>query len=142
MKTFFWDNCIWIGWVKLSLLRREFLSSAVNVLTSSPKIFNIWLREVFRIQFSSQWSINMIKVLPKRFQECLGPFTLLLVKGSSEKVLFRHLSNQSFRSLSWRKYISYDGHHLFKSSYRFEECRKKLRNFFLFLRYLHLNWLC
>ena len=36
----FWDNSIWIGFVKLSLLRREYLSSAVNVLTNSLKIFH------------------------------------------------------------------------------------------------------
>ena len=34
----FSDNCIWIGKVKLSLLRRGYFSSIANVLTSSPKI--------------------------------------------------------------------------------------------------------
>ena len=33
----FWDNGVRIGCVKLSLLRREYLSSAVNVLTNSYK---------------------------------------------------------------------------------------------------------
>ena len=36
----FWDNSLWIGCVKLSLLRREYLSSAVNVLTNSLKILH------------------------------------------------------------------------------------------------------
>ena len=37
-KSFlFGDNCVRIGCVKLSLLRREYLSSAVNVLTNSTK---------------------------------------------------------------------------------------------------------
>ena len=31
----FWDNSIWSGCVKLSLLRREYFSFAVNVLTNS-----------------------------------------------------------------------------------------------------------
>ena len=44
-KFFFWDNCIWNGCVKLSLLRREYLSSAVNVLTNSVKIFHITKRD-------------------------------------------------------------------------------------------------
>ena len=42
----FWDNCIWKCCNKLSLLRRENLSSAVNVLRNSPKIF-ISLTETF-----------------------------------------------------------------------------------------------
>ena len=37
----FWDNYIWNGCVKLSLLRREYLSLAVNVLTNSLKILLI-----------------------------------------------------------------------------------------------------
>ena len=32
-----WDNCIWIGIVKLSLLRTGYMSSAAKVLTRSPK---------------------------------------------------------------------------------------------------------
>ena len=35
---FFWFNSIWIGSFKLPLLTREYLSSAVNVLTNSLKI--------------------------------------------------------------------------------------------------------
>ena len=36
----FWDNSIWISSVKLSLLCREYLSSAVNVLTNRLRIFH------------------------------------------------------------------------------------------------------
>ena len=42
--------------------------------------------------------------------QCLGPFTMLLLEGSSETELFRHLSNHVFRSLYFWKYISYEGH--------------------------------
>ena len=34
----FWDNSIWIGCVKLCLLGREYLSTAVNVLTNKLKV--------------------------------------------------------------------------------------------------------
>ena len=34
----FWDNCIWIGIVKLSLLRRGYFSLPANVLRSSHKM--------------------------------------------------------------------------------------------------------
>ena len=37
-KLFILDNCIWIGCVKRSLLGREYLSTALNVLTNSLKI--------------------------------------------------------------------------------------------------------
>ena len=43
----FWHNCIWIGIVKLSLLRRGYFSSAANVLTSSPKICHVNKAESF-----------------------------------------------------------------------------------------------
>ena len=45
-KSFCWlDNCIWIGIVKLSLLRTGYFSSAANVLTSSPKILHVNKRD-------------------------------------------------------------------------------------------------
>ena len=43
------DDSIWIGCVKLSLLRRECLSLAVNVLTNSPKIVHITNRDFFQL---------------------------------------------------------------------------------------------
>ena len=50
-------------------------------------------------ELSSQGSISTIKVLSFRLQQCFGPFTMLLVEGSTEKGLFRHLCNHVFRSL-------------------------------------------
>ena len=43
----FLDSCIWIGCVKLSVLRREYLPSAVNVLTNSPNFLHITKRDSF-----------------------------------------------------------------------------------------------
>ena len=45
----FSDNSISIGSVKLSLLRREYLSSPVNVLTNSAKILHILKRNFFEL---------------------------------------------------------------------------------------------
>ena len=59
----FWDNCIWIGIIKLSLLRTKYFSSADIVLTWNPKILYVNKRNFFPTQFSGQWSLNMIKVL-------------------------------------------------------------------------------
>ena len=41
----FWDIWIWIGIVKLSLLRTRYFLSAGNLLTGSPKIFHVNKRE-------------------------------------------------------------------------------------------------
>ena len=52
-KMFFclWDNCIWICCNELSLLRREYLSSAVNVLTNSPENLHITKRDFLEQNF-------------------------------------------------------------------------------------------
>ena len=52
-----WDNCIWIDIVKLSLLTTGYFSLAANVLTSSPKIWNVNKRKFFGLNFlpSDQW---------------------------------------------------------------------------------------
>ena len=42
-----WDNCIWKCCCKLSLIRREYLLSALNGLTNSPEIFHITQGDFF-----------------------------------------------------------------------------------------------
>ena len=46
----FSDNSIWIGCLKLSLLRRKDLSSAVHVLTNRLKILHIPNRDFFQLE--------------------------------------------------------------------------------------------
>ena len=48
----FLDNCIWTGCGSFSLLWREYLPSAVNVLTNSPKISDQTKREIFQLNLS------------------------------------------------------------------------------------------
>ena len=83
----FWDNCFWIVIVILSLLRTGYFSSAANMFTSSTKILT---------QFTWQWSMKMIKMVWCIFQQCLRTSAMLLLEGSSEAGLFRHLSNLVF----------------------------------------------
>ena len=55
----FWDNCICIGIVKLSLLTTGYFSSAANVLTSSPKIFHVNKGDLLQLSFPDRvplWS--------------------------------------------------------------------------------------
>ena len=47
----FWDNHIWIDCLKLSPVRREYLSLAVNVLTNIVKIFHITERDFLRLDY-------------------------------------------------------------------------------------------
>ena len=54
----FWDNCVRIGCIKLSLLRREYLSSGVNVLTNSYKALHLTKTDFFRLNYlSNDWWI-------------------------------------------------------------------------------------
>ena len=46
---FFLDNCIWIGCLTLSLLRRENLPPTVNMFTNSPKILYIPKRDFLQL---------------------------------------------------------------------------------------------
>ena len=50
-KFCLWDKFIWIGCVKLSLLRREYFSSAVNVLTNSFKILHNTKRDFLQLNY-------------------------------------------------------------------------------------------
>ena len=80
----FSDNSIWIDIIKFSVWKTGYLSSAANVVTNSTKTVHFW-------------SMNIIKVLWCRFQQCLGTFTMFLVEGCSEMGVFRHLSDDVFR---------------------------------------------
>ena len=57
IKKCFWDNCIWTGIVKLSLLGTGNFQSAANLLTSSPKIFHLNKTDFFQLNWlgSAQW---------------------------------------------------------------------------------------
>ena len=71
----------------------------------------------------------MVKVLSSRLQQCLGPFTMLLVERSSETGRFTHLSNHVFERPQFWKYIGYEGHLFFWNSSKFNvDCRCAERN--------------
>ena len=45
----FTENCISIGYLKLSLLRRQYFWSAVNVFKNSPEILPLTKRDFFEL---------------------------------------------------------------------------------------------
>ena len=57
----FWDNCIWIGIVKLSLLWTGYFSSTGNALTTSTKTWHVKNRDVF----SNSNDLAVINLSPK-----------------------------------------------------------------------------
>ena len=70
--------------------KREYLSSAINVLTNSPKNSHITDRDIFQLNLY-QNDKNMVKVLLScRFEMLFGLFTLLTLKGCSEARRFKH----------------------------------------------------
>ena len=83
----FFDNCLGIGWVKLSILPKKNLSET---------------------EVLSEWTKNPKKILLCIFQQCLGPFNMLTVLVCTETWLFRHLYKHVFRRQSFRKYIRYE----------------------------------
>ena len=53
----FWDNCIWIGIVKVSLLRTGYFSLTVNVLRNCPQNWHANKRDIFQLNWldRGQW---------------------------------------------------------------------------------------
>ena len=72
---FLWNNCTWIGCVELSLLRREYLSSSVNVWTTNCKIFHITNRDFF-FWDNSIW-IGYVKLFLSRREKFSSAVNLL-----------------------------------------------------------------
>ena len=76
----------------------------------------------------------MVKALSFSFEQCFGPFTMLLVEGSFEMRLFRDLSNHVSRSPEVQKYIGYEDHLLFimfKLNLNLENAKKNYKIFFV-----------
>ena len=55
-------------------------------------------KRLFQTELSSQASRNMVKVLSFSFEQCLAQLIELLLEGSSETGLFKHLSTDVFRN--------------------------------------------
>ena len=77
----------------------------------------------------------MKKVLWCRFEQFLTPFTMLLVEMTSEKRLFRHLSNhvlgvRNFGNTKSMTVIFF--FNMFKIYSRFQKCKKQFRKSFFF----------
>ena len=102
----FFDNVIWGGNGKLSLLLREYSRLTVRLLTSSTKIWDLSKKKKFLTQFGSEWWKSRIKILFWRLQECLEIVNTFTAKGFSERSPVIHLTKHLFRSRSSQKYLT------------------------------------
>ena len=73
----FRDKSIWICCVKLPLLRREYLSSAVNLLTNGLKIFQVTKRDSFELNY-----LHSDRKIWQRCCHCDGNGVLALLPSS------------------------------------------------------------
>ena len=78
------------------------------------------LEKLFPTQLPSKLSISMIKLFWCQFQQCFGQFTMLLFEGSSERELFRHLSNHVFGARNIRNKKSIWGSTFHPKYYEFK----------------------
>ena len=139
----FWDNCIWIGIVKLSLLRTGYFSLAANGLTSSTKILHVNKRDFCHLNWlgSDQWIWE--RCCDVHFNSALAGLLHCLSKGPLKRdILDIYLTTLSESVIS-------EIQNLWGSSFfsKYSKCKIAFKNAarnwekcFLFLRCLHLNW--
>ena len=96
-KFLFWDNCSVKCCFRLSLLRREYLLSSVSALINNRNILHITQGD-FSTRIAFPWINKYGKAAVLQISTVFRPFFMLLVKGSSETGLFRHLTNHLFQS--------------------------------------------
>ena len=110
----FWHHLIWKCLNKFPLLRREYLSSAVNGLTNSPKILCITQGD-----FSTCISLTGIYNYGKGAVVQLGTVFLAIYHITCQRnvwkghLLFRHWSNHVFWSPQDQKVINRQCHLFF-----------------------------
>ena len=92
----FKGNGFWTCCVKVCILRREYVYSAVNVFTNRPNILDLTKADIFQLNLSQIHGKKRIIVVPCRFKQCLLPVNSLIIESCSEVRLFRHLSNHLF----------------------------------------------
>ena len=95
----FLDNSISIVAVNTRFYWERILFIGCQCLNKQSQDFRYYKDRIFQAHFLSVWSINLTKILPCRFRQCLGAFNMLTVETFSDTGLFRPLSNPAFCSL-------------------------------------------
>ena len=120
---FYWENILVIG---------------CHYGKKESQDFRYFQKRGSRADFLSEWSKNIMKILPFWLQHCFGPFKMLTVHKCSDTVAFWAFTWLRFfqaRILernhlwSWTCFLK-----VFKILCRFWKCRKKLRKLFFVVR--------
>ena len=130
----FLDNCIWIGCVNWSLVRRVNLWPVVNALTNRQKILHITKRDIFQLHslhidqeicsrccgsdVNSVWTC-----LPWFFSKSLLKRDFLDIYLTTVFGVRNFQNTWSIRVIIFLK--------MYKILSAFQKCKKKLRKFFL-----------
>ena len=77
----FLDNCIWIGYQKFSILQRDYLSSADNVLPNIPIISDITKRDILELYFSHKDEKISLKCCLADFNSLWYPWACWISNG-------------------------------------------------------------
>ena len=78
----FWDNCIWIGIVKFSLLKIGYFSLEANVLPNSTKIWHVNKRDFFQLNWLGRDQWIWQKCCHAEFKSAWARLPCCLLKGS------------------------------------------------------------
>ena len=73
-------NCIWIGSSKFFLLRKEYISWSINVLTNIPKMPDISRKDIFQLKFCQRYKTIWWKCGREIFSIFSDTLTCLLSK--------------------------------------------------------------
>ena len=131
----FWDNCIWIVLIKLSLFRTRYFTSIANVLTSSPNIFHVNKRKLFQLNWFGRGQQIWQSVCDADFNSASEPLPCSLSNGPLKRdFLDIYLTTFSESLTSKKKCMRVIFcFKIFKISFRFQKCSKKLTHRFLLL---------
>ena len=110
----FWDNCIWIGTFKLSLLRTRYFCTAANVLTSSTKIFHVNKRDFFQHNFLASDQLIWERCCNAGFNSAWVRLPCCLSKGPL-KQHFLDVYLTTFTESVISKNKIYEGHFFFQN---------------------------
>ena len=128
----FSDKSIWSGSIETSLLRKEYLSWTVNVLTESLETLHVTKSDFFQLNYfhSDLWickdtGVEIESVFRRVYHAACGEVI--------SNALFEHVSRGPYFS----ELISYESNlflKMFKICFRFEKSTQKLRKSVLFFR--------
>ena len=96
-RPFFETKNVWSCSQKICILRREYLSSGLNVLTNSLEISDVTKADIFQLNLSLIHGKIKKIVVPCWLQQCFEPVNTFITEWCAEARPFRRLSKHLFR---------------------------------------------